>query len=303
MTTDKLNNKFGISNTLEFSTGLGGLPQVCISNSFATATISLHGAQILSFIPHNQTDILWVSEKSLFRPDKAIRGGIPICWPWFNAHPTDTSKPSHGFARLSEWSVVSTKVIPDGATQITFELQSNDKTKQLWPHDFRTTYTVTIGNILTVALTTHNTGNEAFIVTSALHTYFNISNIENVTIHGLQNSIFLDSLTNCEEKETSPITIDREIDRVYLDHSGNCLINDNGLRRSIKITKQGSNSTVVWNPWIKKSERMSDFGNQEYNSMLCLETTNTHDDAIQIQPNHTHTLSAIISINQEKYKQ
>ncbi len=293
--TDILNKEFGIANTLEFITASGGLPQVCISNDFATATISLHGAQVLSFIPHNHGDLLWVSDKSLFRPEKAIRGGIPICWPWFNAHPTDASKPSHGFARLSEWAISSTAVMPSGATKISFELQSSDKTKQLWPYDFKATYTVTVSDKLEVALTTHNTGNEPFTITSALHTYFNISNIADVTIHGLENQLFLDSLTNRKATESDPITIDREIDRVYLDHSGECLIEDRGTKQQIKIEKQGSNSSVVWNPWIDKSERMSDFGNEEYKSMLCLETTNTHNDAIQIIPNTSHTLSATIS--------
>ena len=117
---DHLNDKYGIDNTLKFSTGSGGLPQVCISNDYATAVIYLHGAQVLSFIPHNQDDLLWVSEKSLFMSNKAIRGGIPICWPWFNAHPADSTKPSHGFARLSEWDISSTKNIPSGATEISF---------------------------------------------------------------------------------------------------------------------------------------------------------------------------------------
>ncbi len=293
-----LNNKFGIPNTLHFSLGSGGLPQVCISNNFATATISLHGAHLLSFIPRNQKDLLWVSDKSLFTTDRAIRGGIPICWPWFNAHPTDADKPSHGFARLSEWTVVSTKSLPDGATKISFELQSNDKTMQLWPYDFRAEYSVTVGDKLKVALTTHNTGRDAFTITSALHTYFSISNIENVTIHGLENSPFMDSLTDQIEIEDMPLIIDREIDRVYLAHSGDCLIEDTGLQRKIRIGKQGSKSSVVWNPWIEKSERMSDFGNDEYKSMLCVESTNTHSDIIHIMPNQSHTLSATISSKQ-----
>lgn len=293
--TDVLNNKFGIPHILHFSLGSGGLPQVCISNDFATATICLHGAHLLSFTPHGQDDLLWVSDKSLFTTDRAIRGGIPICWPWFNAHPTDAGKPSHGFARLSEWTVVSTESLHNGATKISLELQSNHTTMQLWPYNFRAEYSITIGDKLEVALTTHNTGSKAFTITSALHTYFNISDIENVTIHGLENSPFLDSLTDKIEIEEMPVTIDREIDRVYLDHSDDCQIVDTGLQRKIKIEKQGSKSSVVWNPWIEKSERMSDFGNHEYKSMLCVETTNTHSDIIQIMPDHSHTLTATIS--------
>lgn len=292
-----LNSKFGISNTLKFITEPDGLSYVCIANESATAKISLHGAQILSFQPRHKENILWVSKKSLFVPDNAIRGGIPICWPWFGSHPNDSTKKPHGFARLSEWSVTKTEALDTSTTQITLELHSTDKTKDIWLYDFIVTLTITISNKLNIALTTHNTGNKPFTITSALHTYLNISHIAQITIHGLENSLFLDTLNNQEKTEDSPISINQEIDRVYLEHSADCLIKDSGLQRTIRIAKQGSNSTVVWNPWIEKSKHMSDFGDDEYKTMLCVETTNALTDTIEVKPDKVHTLSATISLD------
>jgi D-hexose-6-phosphate mutarotase len=292
---NELNNNFGIDRTLKFIKGPGGFPQIYISNNFATAIISLYGAQILSFRPLHQEDLLWVSEKSLYQSGKAIRGGIPICWPWFGAHPSAPDKQSHGFARLSDWSVIKTETLTDGATEINLELKDSEDTKKQWPHNFRATVAITISDKLDIALTTHNTGNEQLSITAALHTYFNISHINQISIHGLENIVFLDSLTNTKDHEEAPIIIDREIDRIYLDHSGSCHIKDCGLKRTIKINKQGSNSTVVWNPWIEKSSSMTDFGNEEYKTMLCVETTNANIDTRKIMPGASHTLSATIS--------
>ena len=291
-----LNSEFGITHTLKFITEPNGLSYVYIANDSATAKISLHGAQILSFNPRNKKDILWVSKKSLFSPGKAIRGGIPLCWPWFGAHPTDTTKQSHGFARISDWSVINTKAIDDNTTKITFILQSTDETLKIWPHKFITTLTVTIGDKLSIALTTSNIDSKPFTITSALHTYFNISQIDKVTVHGLENSPFIDSLTDEEKTEATPININQEIDRIYINHNNDCEIEDTDLKRTIKIEKQGSNSTVVWNPWIEKSNRMADFDNDEYKTMLCVETTNAHNDTIEVTPDKPHTLTAVISL-------
>ncbi|MCK5851140.1 MAG: D-hexose-6-phosphate mutarotase [Kiritimatiellae bacterium] len=293
---NKLNEEFGITGNIEFVTGPGGLPQLCITNDFATATITLHGAQVLSFQPRNGQDLLWVSDKSLFSPDKPIRGGVPLCWPWFNDHPVDPGKGSHGFARLSEWAVSKTQKLDNGATEIIFDLQSTERTIQLWPHNFVATLTVTVSDRLKIALTTRNTGDESFIITSALHTYLNISHINQVTVLGVEHQKFIDSLTDQEQVEEVPVKITREIDRIYFDHSGDCLIKDFGLGRTIRISKHGSRSTVLWNPWTEKALRMADFGDDEYKSMLCLETTNAHTDARQIMPGNSHTLSAVISV-------
>ncbi|MCK5529261.1 MAG: D-hexose-6-phosphate mutarotase [Kiritimatiellae bacterium] len=302
MITELLNKGFGIPHTLTFITELDGMTYVYITNNSATAKISLYGAQVLSFRPRHQEDILWVSSKSLYKQNKAIRGGIPLCWPWFGAHPTDSTKQSHGFARLSEWSVLTTEAVDEETTRIILKLQSSDETMKMWPHKFITTLTVTISNKLTVELTTNNSGNEPFTITSALHSYFNISDISKVAIHGLENSTFLDSLTNKEQTENEPIKINQEVDRIYLDHTGNCEIKDTGLERTIQIDKQGSSSTVVWNPWIDKAKRMADFGDDEYQTMLCVETTNAHTDTIEITPDKAHTLTAVISLVEQKQR-
>jgi len=294
---NELNNEFGINGVVEFLSGPGGLPQVSVVNSSASALISLYGAQVLSFKPNGEQDLLWVSAESRFVSGRAIRGGIPVCWPWFGDCPSDASKPSHGFARLSEWNVTGVAELGDGSTQISLSLPCSDKTKQEWPHDFMVYISIIVGTKLEVALTTVNIGIEPFCITSALHSYFNISDIENVTVGGLENEPFLDMLTDSERVEYEPAVIGGEIDRAYCEHDGDCLIEDRGLKRTIRISKKGSRSTVVWNPWIDKSRRMADFGNDEYRSMICVETTNTHSDFREIMPGDDHTLSTVISLD------
>lgn len=293
--TTELNNKFGIADTLKFITESSGITYTCIANDYATAKISLHGAQILSFRPREQEDILWVSKKSIFDPGKAIRGGIPICCPWFGTHPADTTKPSHGFARLCDWTVISSKKMHNGATRISFELTNSPATNKYEERDFVFTLTATVHKKLTIELNIQNCSNEAINITAALHTYFNISNIEQITVYGLEQCPFIGIPKNHNNPEEIPININQELDRIYLDHDGDCTIEDKGLLRTITIKKQGSNSTVVWNPWIDKAKRMTDFGDEEYKTMLCVETTNANKDAREIMPGLSHTLSAIIS--------
>ncbi len=292
----ELNEKYRIHNTLTFVSEPDTLPAIYIANDAATAKISLHGAQILSYTPRYHKDILWVSKKSYFADGKPIRGGIPICCPWFGAHPSDSKLPLHGFARLFSWNVIDTKAIDGDTTRITFELCDNSNTKQLWPYDFCFTFTAIIGKELHAALTIQNRNNEPVTITAALHSYFNISDITKIAIHGLENVTYTDSLTGEKSKENSPIIINKEIDRVYHDFSGDCMIDDSVLYRTIKISKEGSNSTVVWNPWIAKSERMPDFGNDEYKTMICVETTNALDDAVTIKPFESHTLATCIEL-------
>lgn len=293
----ELNRNFSITDNLKFITESHGLNIIYIANDFATAQISLHGAQVLSFRPREEDDLLWVSKKSLFEQDKAIRGGIPLCCPWFGAHPSDSTQPSHGFARLSEWRVISTKKMHNGATRISFELTPSNKTKKYWDNNFVFTLTVTVHKKLTIELNIQNCGDKPITITAALHTYFNISDINNVTIYGLEDSPFIGIPESEENPENKPITINQELDRIYLDHNNDCTITDTGLNRTIRIAKQGSNSTVIWNPWIDKAKRMLDFGDTEYKTMLCVETTNADNDAREILPSLSHTLATTISLD------
>jgi D-hexose-6-phosphate mutarotase len=296
MKTEELNEKFGATGSVEFSDGPGGMPRVLITTAAAVAEVSLYGAQVLAFVPRGQRDLLWVSGKSRFERGRAIRGGIPVCWPWFGDHPDDADKPAHGFARISEWNVVDVALLGTDTIRLILELQPSELSRELWNYEFETRLSVTVGNELEVALTTRNIGCEPLPITAALHSYFNISDIANVTLQGLEQVSFVDMLTQQEQVEAEPLRICGETDRAYLGHSDAVLIHDSGWGRTIRVDKRGSESAVVWNPWVDKSRRMADFGDDEFHRMVCVETTNTHSDAREVSPGGEHTLATIISI-------
>jgi glucose-6-phosphate 1-epimerase len=290
----ELNNKFGIEEVLEFIEK-NGLICVAIRNNLAKCEIYLHGAHVASFVPEGDKEILWISQHSYFEAGRPIRGGIPLCWPWFNAHPTDNSKPSHGFARLTEWEVAKTEILDNGSTQLTLELSSDSNTLQMWPYEFKLKNVITVGRQLELELVTENSDKTSFEISSALHSYFNISNIENITISGLNNEHYIDSIDEYKEKiQDGVINFSGEVDRIYINTEEACTISDQESGRQVTVGKNGSRSTVVWNPWVDKAKRMSDFGDDEYKSMVCVETTNAFNDLITIYPGKQHALKAIL---------
>lgn len=291
-----LNEQFGLASQLVFKTGPGGLTTAEIDSAHATATVVLQGAHVLSFQPHNQQPVLWVSSNSYFAPGKPIRGGIPVCWPWFANHPTDAAKPAHGFARTSEWSVLGSDLTTAEAVRLRLGLTDTIATRALWPHPFHLELVVTVGSTLQVELLIRNAGDSPFTCTGALHSYFSISDIANITITGLEGGTYLDKVAGNQRREqTGPITITGETDRVYLDTSADCLIVDSGWQRQIRVAKRGSQTTVVWNPWIEKAQRMVDFGAEEYRQMVCVETANAADDVISVPAGGEHRLETTIS--------
>ncbi len=293
---DKLNARHGIPGVVEFVNGPGGLPSVSITNTRASALATLQGAQMLSFKLADGRDLLWVSEASHFKPGAAIRGGIPICWPWFGGHPENPDLPAHGFARISEWDVVETAALGDGSTRIIFGLNDSPETRCGWDHAFDLRLSVTVSDALTVSLITKNTGFQPLEITSALHTYFSVSRINDVSVSGLDGCPCLDTLDGEEKVQSGDIRFDCETDNVYFDQTSDILLNDPGFHRTIRIGKEGSASTIVWNPWVEKAKRMADFGDNEYPSMLCIEAANALKDMRRIEPGMTHELTTTLSV-------
>ncbi|MCB0212872.1 MAG: D-hexose-6-phosphate mutarotase [Anaerolineae bacterium] len=292
-----LNTQFGIDNHLVFTSGTGGLTVATINNRHAEAVVALHGGHVLSFQPHGHQPVLWLSEYSHYTLGKAIRGGIPVCWPWFANHPSDPGKPSHGFARTTLWTVIGSDTWADGSTQLRLELDDSAATQALWPYVFQLELVVTVGSALQVDLNVHNPGNEPFVCTDALHTYFSVSDITNVSVLGLEDVSYLDKVDNGALKtQQGPITFTTETDRIYLATTADCLIVDSAWQRRIRVAKQGSRTTVVWNPWIEKAQRMADFGDEEYHTMVCVETTNAADDVITVSPGGSHRLQTLINV-------
>jgi D-hexose-6-phosphate mutarotase len=294
---ESLNDSFAITDHITFAAGPGGLPMAEIRNAYAAATVSLHGGQALAFQPHGHDPVLWSSAHSLYQPGKAIRGGIPVCWPWFGPHPSDPSKPAHGFARTSLWSVLSAAALADGATQIRLRLADDDTSYDLWPHPFELRLVVTVGAELRAELIVRNPGAAPYTYSGALHSYFNVSDVAAISIHGLDGCAYIDKVDSEQRKlQRGAITIEAETDRVYLNTAETCTIEDPGLDRRITIAKAGSRTTVIWNPWVEKARRLADFGDEEYHGMVCVETANADGDSITVAPGGEQRLTAIIGV-------
>jgi len=292
---DTMNASFGIDSNLSFVLGENGIPVACIDNSLCSAEISIYGAHILSYNPAGFDDLLWVSKKSIYKDGTPIRGGIPICWPWFGSHPLSSSYYSHGFARRKPWQVIATKVTLDGAVQITMLLDGPAVPSIGWPIPFRAELTVIAGSSLTVSLKTYGCAESEFLISNALHTYFSVSDISAVSVEGLAGCEYGDDVDNRKiKKELDVITFNSEVDRNYRNTTADCTIIDTGKKRKIIISKKGSATTVVWNPWIEKSFAMADFGDEEYREMLCVEAVNAFNDTITIKPGSVHEITQVI---------
>ncbi len=275
MTIADLNQRFAIPGQVTFKEGPGGLVVAEVANSLAESTIALQGAHVMTFQPRGQEPVIWLSKFAKFAPGKSIRGGVPICWPWFGPHATDAALPGHGFARTVMWQVLETKALADGASFLRFGLVENDATRAQWPHASSAELEVTVGAALKVELVTRNSGNAPFVLGEALHTYFHISDVAKMKIAGLDGCDYLDKVGPTTRKtQHGAIVIESEVDRVYLDTSADLLIEDSGLKRRIRIASQSARSAVVWNPWIDKAKQMEDFGDDEYQRMVCVETGN-----------------------------
>ena len=278
-----VSEKFGIDKKIVFEKVIENYPPfVTLYSKHSRCKIALHGAHVLSFIPNGSEDILWLSSKAIYQNDKAIRGGIPLCLPWFGG--VDT--PSHGFARISEWEVVQSGVDENGSPYICLRLESDKFCAQLY---------IEVTEILKLELTMKNLDKKAFIFTQALHSYFNISDVKNVSLTGLEGCKYIDSLDgNVEKIQHGAIEIAAEIDRIYQDTEDECIIYDSGYNRKISITKSNSKSTVVWNPWIEKSASMADFDEGGYQNMLCVESANIGNEEIVLQNGEEHSMKVII---------
>jgi len=285
------NEKFTIQGKIAFCHSVENYPDfVTLYGKESQCKIALHGAQVLSFIPKNAKDLLWLSTKATYEEGVAIRGGIPICFPWFASE----AKPAHGFARLLEWEVVQSGVDEEGNPHIRFRLESTAKTKTMWDYDFCAELLVKVSKGLELQFIVENRDTKSFSITEALHTYFSVSNIADISVEGLEGKRYTDSLKDTINVQEGAIIVAEEIDRIYHDSPQTSVIVDRGYRRQIAISKENSNSTVVWNPWIDKSSSMKDFDEGGYEKMLCVESANVAQNAVRINPGEQHTMKVVI---------
>ena len=291
---DDLNRRFGHPMGVMFTQSTLGGPVVTLAAAGAEVVVALQGAQVLSWLSDG-TERLWLSSAARLGTDKAVRGGIPVCWPWFGPHPVDPDKPAHGFVRTRLWEVEDARCTADNAS-ITLSILTDDVDLAIWPHQAEARLTIAISGAatLSLALETENYGLAPFALSQALHTYFRVSEIGSARVEGLDGCYYIDKVDQGARKQTQgPVFIDQEVDRIYEGAKDPIRLVDAGRNAQIEIRSQGSRSAVVWNPWTAKTMRLGDMGSSEaYRQMLCIETTNAGDDMVLVRPGDRHLLKA-----------
>jgi D-hexose-6-phosphate mutarotase len=297
-TVDDLNDRFALPGQLHFRADPGGLIFADFDTALAEARLCLQGGHLVSWRPREQAEpVVWVSSAAKYAAGKSIRGGVPICWPWFGPHAEHPGYPGHGFARTVPWEVVDSAALDDGTCRLDLTLLGDGRTQAQWPHPCRLELAVTVGTSLTVELTTHNTGSDDFVIGEALHTYFRIGEIGSARVDGLDGCVYVDKTAGGERRrQEGPIQFTGEVDRVYLGSEATCTLVDPELGRRIRIDKQGSQSTVVWTPWREKADKMGDFGpgahgQGGWREMVCVESGNALDDVVRVPAGGRHTLA------------
>lgn len=260
----------------------GALPRLVVDHPAATGEIFLHGSHVTAWQPRGHDPVLFLSPRSLYAPDQPIRGGIPICFPWFGPHSQDAKLPSHGFARTLAWEPVQHLSHDDSAT-IHTRLRSMPN-KEGKGNQFVVDYHVTFGDKLKLRFIINNVGKQAFDFELALHTYFAVSDVRNIGITGLQGVDYISKAEGYARKkqEDEVIRFTGETDRVYLDTDATCVIDDPGMGRRITIEKTNAKSTVVWNPFNDRASQLKDLGSENWPGFVCVESGNVNQNMIHL---------------------
>jgi glucose-6-phosphate 1-epimerase len=291
-----LDRRFAIPGVANVVTENGGLPKVTIATPNAVGEMYLHGAHVTGWQPRGAERVLFVSSKSHWESGRAIRGGVPICFPWFGNKADNPQAPAHGFVRTTEWQLESIGQSGDAVTVSMFT-GSNDDTKKWWPADFRLFHRATFGAQLILELALTNTGTSPLRFEEALHAYFRVGQIDKARVQGLNDVEYLDKTdSNRKKTQRGLIEIVSETDRVYLNTAGAIELQDQSLGRRVAVVKENSLNTVVWNPWIEKAKAMADFGDAEWRQMICIEASNVADCAVQLEPGQQHTMRTIVRV-------
>jgi glucose-6-phosphate 1-epimerase len=269
-----------------------------VTSALATAEIYLHGAHVTSWQPAGAEEVIFVSERSHWQDGLAIRGGIPICSPWFGPKMDNPKAPSHGFVRIREWRLDSVTAEADGTVAVILSTESDDASRRWWPHEFRMVYRIGLGKALHLELTVTNTGAAAFDFAEALHTYFRVGDARTVRVRGLEGVTYQDNADGNREKvQSGDLAFAGPTDNVYLNTRGPVELVDPMLRRTIKTEKQNSATTVVWNPWQQGAAALADLGDDEWQHMVCVEACNVRSAAVNLRPGEEHMMTAILSVD------
>jgi glucose-6-phosphate 1-epimerase len=295
-TIAELDRRFEIPGTAQVVEGNGGLPKVRITSPEVVGEMYLHGAHVTSWKPAGGEEVLFLSSQSRWEHGRAIRGGVPVCFPWFGGKADDPTAPAHGFVRTKAWQLESIAQVA-GTITVSMFTESDEGTKRWWPAEFHLVHRATFGRELSLELEVTNTGRTSLRFEEALHAYYRVGNVEKARVRGLEGVHYLDKTDRNQEKtQQGEIVIVSETDRVYVNTSGAIELEDPVLRRRTSVTKENSRTTVVWNPWVQKARALSDLGDDEWPQMICLETSNVSDFGVVLAPGQQHTMKAIVRV-------
>jgi len=261
------------------------------------ARVALQGAQVLQMQPAGQPPLLWLSPGARFAAGKAVRGGIPLCFPWFGAHPHDHARPAHGFARTAHWRLLSAAVEDGGVAALAFELGDDEQTRACWPHAFRAELAYRFSQSLSVTLRVSNTGPAPFAFGFAWHNYLPVSDIARVRIEGLEGVSFADKLAPGKPpaSEALPVRIAAETDRVYQGTAGRYRLLDEAAGLSLQLAAEGCSNAVLWNPWQEKAARLGDVPDDAWRRFVCLECGNTGPADVRVPPGATRVFTQTLA--------
>lgn len=255
----------------------------------ASAAIYDHGAHVTSWVPTGSSEVLFLSSAAVLDSDAAIRGGVPICFPWFGPGRTGAMTPAHGFARRSTWVLSHVDEMPDRVL-LTFELDARDIASDDFTAPFNAVYRISVGPTLDLDLTVTNTGTETFSFEEALHAYLTVGDVEQVRIEGLGGSSYLDKVAGgAERRQVGDVEFTGETDRIYRSRAQVTVV-DPVLDRRIIVTRRGSSDVVVWNPGRDKGQALSDLGDGEWRGFVCVEGANVLDAAVTLEPGQLHSM-------------
>lgn len=273
-----------------------GIEVLVIDNPFCQATIAYQGAQVLHYQQKQKLPILWLSQGNAFQPGKAIRGGIPLCFPWFGPHPEKPDLPSHGFARQMDWQLQQASENAQGH-QLRFVLRDNPATRLLWDYAFEAVMDIHLGAQLEITFQLSNTDHQPFEFGFAWHSYFDIQDISQTEVHGLEHVVFLDQLSpeaGYSHVESQPVSFCSETDRIYQQAGGNYQIRS-GQQAPIQIGAPACNSVVVWNPWAEKADRLGDMPAESWKHMLCIECGQVGEAKVHLEAGQTISYQLVLS--------
>jgi glucose-6-phosphate 1-epimerase len=293
----ELDRRFGIPGLASVDEGNGEMPRVQINSSLCGAEMYLHGAQVTSWKPAGHDEVLFLSSRSRLTDGQAIRGGIPICFPWFRAKADDPQAPAHGFVRTKAWQLESI-LEEDHSVVVSMVTESDEHTRRWWPGEFRLVHRATFGSQLKLELVCTNTGTTPLRFEEALHTYNRVADVQLVHLHGLNTVSFLDNTdSNMEKAQRGDVAMTSQTDSAYLNTRNTVELLDPKMRRRIRLAKANSLTTVVWNPWREKASELQDLADGEWTQFLCVESSNILDAAVHLEPRREHTMTAILTVD------